>query len=295
MQSRINKDAFKSGMKEAHDTKFFDKEAADNTAHGQKQQLPEIGRITIGEKVKNGAIEYPKAVDYFKLNTIQKAVEGRFNEKYGEKPNLLPIFFTTNDFANHCIERLTLRNSAGQLVAWGDGENFQSFNMKSGKYVPVNIVDHPDFPARKLAEVRTGLTAKQTASVDWSHELILRFCIKDIPAMGYFQFQSKAAKTTIPALTSMIDGCMESLGMFAFMQFNMSVKFAESNNPGAKKKYPVVSIVPAFSMEVGLKLAAFMQENQDFRPSNIALMDLSKADDTNRLLDSNGQTLKLLK
>lgn len=295
MNARVNINAFKEGMKNTQDTQFFNKEAK-TTTYGQKSGLTEIGRIRIGEKTKNAnGKEYPTSLDYFLFDTINKILVARAHESYGDKPNVLPIFFHTNDIANHCIEELVLINQAGKLVASGDGENFLVYNKKTDSYVEKSISTNPNLASDILEFTRNGLTDKQRANVDWKHRITLRFCIFKVPAAGYWQFQSYASKTSIVALRDVIDQCIAMWnGNFSFLPFNLMVKKVESNSPGTKRTYPVVDLVPAISTEAGIFLAKHIQENPDFSPANFALMDMTRNQEEIKT-QLNESTIKLLR
>lgn len=264
-------DSFAQGVK-GTDSKFFDKEAKE-TVFGSKSGLPEIGRLSIGADMEGRS--FPGAIDYFRVKTKNRVVESQMFQKYGKEPKTLPIFFNTNSIENHCIERLELRDNAGKMLAYGDGENFMIWKAARKDYVATSISDRPDIVEKALEFARTGITNEaKRAAIDWKHTLDLRFCIKEVGAMGFWQLSTRAAKTTIPALRGLIDQCFEVFGLFAFLPFDLTVKMVESNTPGITRKYPVVDIVPAFSFEVGAQLAAYARNNPNFRQSNLALVDL---------------------
>lgn len=284
MNARVNLGSFAKSMAGAT-TKFFDK-VEEKTSYGQKPGLNEIGRISIGELVATdkGGMR-PAAIDYFRIRTNHKMVEKSIYDEYGQKPNVLPIFFNTSDFNNHCFEQLVLRDSAGKKFAYSDGETFFCWNKKTSSYVERHIDNDPEIAAKILKLCRES--SNKPAAVDWAHEMTLRFCIRNVGALGYWQFTSKGAKTTIPALRSVIDQCFQVFGFFEFLPFNMSVSIAQGNKPGENRKYPVVNITPAFSFERGLQLAQHVAENPDFLKPKLALMDLSKPSNQKLLLTSN--------
>lgn len=271
MKARINMESFAQGVK-GSDSKFFEKEAKE-TVFGAKSGLPEIGRLSIGADMEGR--KFPGSIDYFRVRTMNRVIESQMHQKYGNEPKTLPIFFNTNLIENHCIERLELRDNAGKLLAYGDGENFKVWNDTKKGYVSTDIHKRPEIVAQCLEFARTGITSpEKRALIDWKHTLDLRFCIKEVGAMGFWQLSTKAAKTTIPALRGLIDQCFEIFGFFAFMPFYLTVKMVESNTPGITRKYPVVDIIPAFSFEVGAQLSEYIRQNPNFRQSNLALVDL---------------------
>lgn len=292
MKARINIDSFKSSVGESQ-TKFFDKEAKE-TSHGKKSGLPKLGNVKIGEmkNLENGK-SFPSSLDHFKIDTVHNVLAMKANERYGNQPKTLDILFHTNEIENHCIEQLRLRDSSGKLVAYGDGENFMFWNENKKDYVSVSTDKKPNFASEALEYTRSKANQDKRHLIDWEHILTLRFCIRDLGALGFWQFETKAAKTTIGNIRDMIDQCTQLWGTFQFFPFILSVKMAESNNPGMKRKYPVVDLVPAISMEQGLRLADHIKNNDSFRPANIALMDF-KQENAVTLLTSGGEPIKLL-
>lgn len=292
MKARINIDSFQKSVGESQ-TSFFNKEAKE-TSYGKKSGLNEIGRIRVGEmKSNNNGASFPSALDYFKVDTIHKMVAHEMAKKYTNQPKTLPVFFHTNDIENHCIESLKLRDKAGKLIAYGDGETFHIWNDARKEYIQTDTTKRPNIAAEALEYARKGINGDARLKIDWEHILTLRFCIKDVAAVGFWQFETKAAKTTIVGIRNMIDQCIEIWGRFAFLPFFLSVKMAESNTPGIKRKYPIVELTPSFSLERGLQLAEFLKDNEDFRPANLALMDVTQ-DDTMIILNASGETIKLL-
>lgn len=284
MNPRVNLSSFSKSIAGA-ETKFFDK-MEEETSYGQKPGLNEIGRISVGElaPTQNGGTR-PAGIDYFRIRTRHRMVEKSILDNYGEKPSTLPIFFNTSDFNNHCFEQLVLRDGAGKKFAYSDGETFFCWNKKTASYVERHIDNDPEIASKILKLCRES--SNKSGGADWAHEITLRFCIKDVGVLGYWQFTSKGSKTTIPALRNVIDQCFQVFGFFEFLPFQMSVTMAQGNKPGENRKYPVVNITPAFSFEKGMQLAQFVQENPDFRTANFALMDFAKPGDQKLLLISN--------
>ena len=297
MNARVNIDSFSQSIKGVK-SNFMEKEAT-VTSYGQKPHMSEIGRISVGELVtregQNGSYTAPAGLDYFRFRTIHKTVMAKVSEVYGHQPNSLPIFFNTDDPAAHCIESLTLRDKAGKKVAYGDGMEFMVWNAKRGIYEPRSVEKNPTLAADILEYVRKGAANdRQREAIDWKHEFTLRFCIKDVPALGYWQFQTGAAKTSLLNLRSTMDQCMEVFKQIAFLPFLLTVKMAESNNPGFARKYPVVEIIPQFSFERGLQLAQYIEQNPGFRVANLALMNVNAGGSIPELMEANGLNVKLL-
>lgn len=242
-----------------------------STGEQPKRSLPEVGRISIGEKgytANNRA--FPKSTDYF---VIRSKFEQKVFSKYGEKPTELPVFFYSDDFNEACTERLEIRNKTGALYAYGDGETFFVFHQ--GAYKPVKLSDKPDLIEACEKYLKDG-AGSMAPYIKWAHVLTMRFCIKDIPVLGYWQFSTKAVATSIPNLRERFDGSMQSFGLVRFLPFSLTIKKVKSNKPGITDTYPVVDLVPMFSMETGLQVSKYLSENPTANPARLALMDLSK-------------------
>ncbi|WP_080056829.1 recombination directionality factor [Spirosoma aerolatum] len=245
--------------------------AVPNVPPAAKRTLPEVGRISIGEKgytADNRA--FPKSTDYF-------VVRSRFDQKvtaqYGDKPTELPVFFYSDDFNEVCTERLEIRDKAGALYAYGDGETFYVYSK--GAYLPVTIDKRPDLieSCENYLKQQAGSQAKY---IKWAHVLTMRFCIKNVPVLGYWQFSTKGVDTSIPNLRDRFDGSMQAFGSVRFLPFSLTIKKVKSNKPGVTDSYPVVDLVPMFSMETGLQVSKYLAEHPTENPAKLALMDLSK-------------------
>lgn len=240
---------------------------------GNRRPLTECGRISIGEKKDNGkGYEFPTSVDHF-------IIKGNFakmvTDKYGEKPNELPILFYSDDFNEVCNERLELRDHTGRLWADGDGETFRVYSPKLGDYMPCTTEQRSDLMDSMVELLKKDLAINQAKLIDWQQVLTVRFIIKDIPVLGYWQFTTKAVKTSIPNLRDKFDSALDMFGTVKFFPFMLTVKKVKSNKPGDSRQYPVVDILPGMSMETGLQLAQHIANNPDFNPAKIALMDLN--------------------
>lgn len=251
-----------------------------------KRTLPEVGRISIGEKgYTSDNRSFPKSTDYF---VFRSKFDRKVTELYGDKPTSLPIFFYSDDFNEVCTERLEIRDKSGALYAWGDGENFEFWNGKA--YEKTTLTQRPKLidGMVELLQRTAGSSAKY---IKWAHVLTMRFCIKDVPVLGYWQFSTKAEATTIPNLRGGFDGSLAAFGFIRFLPFTLTIKKVKSNKPGVTDMYPIVDLIPMFSMETGLQVSKYLTENPNVNPANLALMDLSKPLEiaTNSLLLGSGE------
>ncbi|GAB3272587.1 hypothetical protein GCM10027347_44320 [Larkinella harenae] len=233
--------------------------------------MTEVGRISNGEKDPERG--FPRSTDYF---IVRSRFAQRVTGLYGEKPTELPIFFYSDDFNEVCSERLEIRNEQGKLYGYGDGATFYIWNVRKGDYTQVTTAERPDIMAATEEFLKLNLSARQAEAIKWTQVLTIRFVIKDIPVLGYWQFTTKGSKTSIPNLRDMFDNCLQTLGSIRFFPLLLTIKKVKSNNPGAVKHYPVVDLIPQFSLETGLKISEYLQQHPEVNQARLALSDLSK-------------------
>ena len=197
-----------------------------------KVGFPIVGKIKIGEKLlsQNGK-EYPVSRDYF-IPTGPYA--GLFLQAYGEKPQTIQVVFPTDDASKVCIEEYEYRDSAGKLVASGDGETFKVWSKD--QYKTLTTEEFPDL---------MNMVAREYPSpTGWKVTLTLNFIIPLVRGvMGVWQFSTKGSLSTVPNVRDAFDSVLEVNGKVRGVIFDLSVKFAKSQHPGAASKFPVVSLV----------------------------------------------------
>lgn len=208
----------------------------ENEAANHRLNFPFLGRIKCGEKIKNAqGKEYPVSRPYFIASGKYAEL---FNQAYGEKANQIQIVFMDNDPALVCDERLELRDSAGRLIAFGDGESFSVFNERSSKYEEFSIKLHP--------EIMSKLEAKWKNS--WSSILRLRVLVPKISGIvGYWEIATKGVASSIPEITAVFDNMLMTNGFVKGVIFDLNVEIHKSNKPNSRDQYPVLSIVPNHS------------------------------------------------
>lgn len=214
--------------------------------------LNEIGRVKVGQKTtaRNGK-EIPCSTDHFVVTTEYLA---EFQQLYGEAPTRLPITFISSDTDHSCDERLELRDPSGKLVAHGDGINFEVYNDERKKYVFCTLNQRPDLMEGCVEYLKKKHPESQHKYLVWKPVLRLRFLLRDFPVLGYFQFTTHAEKTTIPAIRNVFDECLRVFSTVQFLPFVLAVKMVKSNTPGVATQYPIVSLIPEFSLNAGLAL-----------------------------------------
>jgi hypothetical protein len=198
--------------------------------------LPVIGKVKTGMKDANN--EYPISLDYFRFDSQVKKRESQMKSLFGDKPSELPITFHSNSIDEVCSERLELRNSSGQLVAYGDGEVFYR-SVEKG-------FEKEDSRIYGTEKYMSGLSAKSSTSkykAEWHEVLILRFIILGCTELGVWEYRTKAKETTIHQITSMFDMCLSNFGRVVMLPFNLTVKKHKSNRANSKNTYPVVNLI----------------------------------------------------
>lgn len=78
----------------------------------------------------------------------------------------------------------------------------------------------------------------------WEIILTMRFVLPKIPKiLGYFEYNTRAAASTIPNIRETFDAILEQRQSVLGMVFDLNVSFAKSQKPGKANKYPVVNLV----------------------------------------------------
>lgn len=202
--------------------------------------LPEIGKIKIGEKVKNTqGVEYPKALDYFRATGNFANV---FAQVYGAKPTKLNVVFISDNLTEVCNERYESWVK-GKRWGWGDGETFTVYDEASKVYVE-----------------GVAKTDPRVTKLKWDIMLTLRFVLLEMKGiMGYWTFGTKAKATTIPSVVKAFDFVKGRAGTIVGFPFNLIVEKKTGYNPGEARNYPVVTLVPNFSQESIDMVSAYLE------------------------------------
>lgn len=217
----------------------------------QGARLPLLGKIKIGEKAisKNGK-EYPVSTDYF---IAKGKYESLFNEVYGDKPNRIQVVFISDNIKDVCDESYQFRDHQGRLLAEGDGNSWKAFNAKSDKYeygVSATLED--------MMNTYLGATL--------STILTLRFLLPKIRGVfGGWQFTTKGVHSSIPAIRDTFDQVQNTAGTVINVPFDLVVEKVQSQKPGAKSVFPVVSLIPNLSQDNLEMLSEFVESGQRFK------------------------------
>lgn len=193
--------------------------------------IPVIGKLHIGMKNEKG---YPMSIDYFRATGKYAEL---FTKALGDKPSEIQIIFPSDSAELTCNERYIYRDSAGALVAWGDG---QTFHLWDGKmYRPISVEKSPNV----MDWVTEHYPTKRGAE-NWDIELTMRFIIPAIQGVvGVWALTTKGAASSIHNLRDSFDAVQRLRGSVMTSVFDLSVHFHKSNKPGQSSRYPVLELV----------------------------------------------------
>lgn len=220
-----------------------------------------IGKIKIGKKTRNAkGKEVPTSLDYFRFTD---PFGGRYatmaEEQFGQ-PKQLQVTFASDDFNQNCIERMELRNSSGQLVAYTDLETLWT-SQKDG-FEPI---------AKRRIEAAGGMKAcmealekkytKSNYEAKFFECLYLRVVLLGFRVIGQWEIYTKAAKSSIKQIVDTYDMVLQQAGRIAWIPFTLSVQKVKANReiPGEsyKRSYSVISLHPDLSVEMQETLLQF--------------------------------------
>lgn len=191
--------------------------------------FPILGHIKCGMKSEKG---FPMSTDFFVCDGKYASL---FHDAYGDKPNVIQIVFPSDDANLVCKEEYILRDTAGKLVASGDGETFKVWSQKVDSYTTLTTEQYPN-----LME----MIASKYPKCEWKVTLTLNFIIPLVRGvLGVWQFQTKGVASTIPQIRDYFDAFLEQQGKVSGVIFDLSVTIAKSQKPTKSSKYPVVSLI----------------------------------------------------
>jgi hypothetical protein len=224
--------------------------------------LSKAGSIRIG--MKQEGKNYPTSLDYFLAKSDFAQYVDDFNKAYPSKPNMLRIYFLSDDIAEVCPNIYELRDSSGKLIARGDGEAFQ--------VVVVDKFGKGSFEDWTLERIQSkGLTPDQFMQglekkygSKWREVLRLRFMIANVNLLGYWELTTHATASSIPQIINCLDRVLLGAGRIVGIPFDLCVKKVKSDKSGVKSQYPVLSLICNFSeqaKEQALELQKSLVEN----------------------------------
>jgi hypothetical protein len=206
----------------------------------QKLALPRVGNIRIGKKSEKG---FPQSVDYFIPSGKYSEL---FTKAYGEKPQTIQIIFPDDDNKKVCLEHYEYRDDSGALVAEGDGEIFKVWS--GTKYETLTIEDYPNL-MQGISKKYPNKASRKDGD-GWKINLTLNFMVPMVQGIaGVWQFSTNGSASTIPQIRETFDAMLQERGFIRGIIFDLNVKFATTQKPGDKSRFPVVSLVPNQSEE----------------------------------------------
>lgn len=196
--------------------------------------FPEVGRLHIGMKSDKG---YPMSIDYFRPTG---KYAGLFTKALGPKPNVIQVIFPDDDPVRVCNEEYQYRDSAGALVAKGDGREFKVWAGR--KYEPYSVEQYPDI----MAQISRKYPKKPRREGDdgWDIVLTMKVIIPAVQGVvGVWRFQTKGAASSIRNIRNSFDAVQMLRRTVTTTVFDFSVEFAKGNKPGDNSRFPVCSLV----------------------------------------------------
>lgn len=225
--------------------------------------FPVVGRIKCGMKAQTAdGKEYPKSVDYFIADS--KYAE-QFKAIYGDEPRTIEIAFYSDDEAEVCQNFYELRDSAGKLVARGDGELFSIWSTGKQAYVEKSI---SEIKGATLESFMRDCIEKlpKCAKSEWKEQLKMRFLIPKFKGVyGIWEFRSSGRMSTNRHIVRTFDAVKSQAGFIKFIPFDLQIAMATSQKPENKSRYPVVQIVPHISNDTMQTLADYGSAFMDIR------------------------------
>lgn len=218
----------------------------------RKTSLPVVGNVRIGDRDPTKG--NPRSLDYF---VGRGQYSDLFNSALGDKPQKIQICFASNNVDECLTEQIEFRNNDG-LWARGDGENWKVYNPDSRKYVDKSV---------DINSMREFCINKKRCTE--SQILTMYFVIVKIrDVMGVWRLQTKAARSSIPAMLECVDTVASwSNGVLQGVPFDLSVRKHRSDAPetGFKRVYPVLSLVCNISPENIANMERLKESGEKFK------------------------------
>lgn len=216
----------------------------------QKEKIPIIGHVRIGETYKKDGRDLPKSNDYFIFDgDYADAARKAIGEN---KPTLLRITFLSNDDSFSCDERYELW-AGKRYYSFGDGRTFNTYNDKKKGYELLTCQN--DEEKKFLMDEITARSNKDNKSktkYEFDEVLKLRFMIVDYDLkFGVWQLVTRAPESSNPGIISSYNLVKkETGGIIKGIPFDLKVKFAISHKMGQNSKFPVVQLIASSSKDL---------------------------------------------
>lgn len=202
----------------------------------QKPTLNIIGYIRAGEMKDDGL---PKANPFFRMASEMNDYIDYFTHFFGEKPNSLPIYFTTSDRDISCIYQFEAWQSK-RLWGYGDGETNMVWREEAKRFEP----------CEKDSELFKRIPYKA-----WQEYVTLRFKIAYFPGDGYFVLKTSGKDTSIPLILNTLQLAEQTMDGFENQLFNLTVEMSKSSKiPGSNYRYPIIKLSSKYNHEQRLMI-----------------------------------------
>lgn len=190
----------------------------------EKRRLPRLGKIHLGIKVvKDGGVEYPRAVDYFVCPPeVQKV--------FGEKPKELRILIPLEDEERWASQYYRCYSRTRGLICKGDGERaMRMIDIKTGtmadkdskevamKEIPCQGRDCPDY----------GKQCKEIMN--------LQFLLPEVPGLGIWQIDTGSINS-IRNINSAAELIKRIYGRIAMIPLLLTLETQAVQDPEGKKR-----------------------------------------------------------
>jgi hypothetical protein len=208
-------------------------------------QFGRLGKIKVGKTVlSESGQKIPSSTDYFiftsdvprRVAKIESLLMSLPENKAAGKIIVIPCTFPSNDDNVVCSQFLELRDTAGRVVAVGDGVEFRR-STADGWVIETG---GKEYMAKLQAATPKGI---------WKECLLLRVFILGFDELGVWEFRSYGDDTTIPGIVSTFDSIKELAGRVRGIPFRLVVQKHSSNRAGVARQYPVVNLFCDFSPE----------------------------------------------
>lgn len=191
--------------------------------------------------------DYPQSLDYF---IAKGKYEKRFADVYN-KASTIQIVFISDNYNDSCAEYYEFRDAAGRLLAQGDGAVWKKWDKTKEAYVEYNAT---------LEQMETGYKMKAKTV------LRMRFIIPKIPSVfGVWEFTTHGVDSSIPSIRDAFDTVQNLAGSVINIAFDLHVEKVESNKPGAKSVFPVVTLIANVCKENMELLASYYEQGKKLR------------------------------
>ena len=154
--------------------------------------------------------------------------------------------FPSDDPAQVCIEQYEYRDDEGRLIAKGDGQTFEVWNGK--QYSKLTTTEYPHLMQSVQSRYPTKYAERNGDG--WRVRLTLHFIIPRVKGIvGVWTFETNGTASTIPQVRDAFDTMLEQRSFVKGVIFDLNVRYAQTQKPGDRSRFPVVSLVANESEE----------------------------------------------